>query len=239
MISLDRRVVFARHTRWLAITLEALVLLSLLAGAIPLALAQPVWWLRLSDAALNLAPVLLLAVLGLQLGVVLLESDGGLLERDSDDALISGRRSHLISGRHSHQLTFRWAWIFALLVPLQLAGFAWLMLDSDNQLNAQILQVDRQASAYRSLLLASRSESDLRSLVAERSPALLAALKPGPLPQQKQQISEAVRQDSRRFHSTLTERRNSLLASSLPGSLRVLIGAVIVSTLLISLRRWI
>lgn len=230
MIPLDRRTAFARHTRRLAIALEALVLLSLLAGAIPLALAQPAWWLRLSDAALNLAPVLLLAVLGLQLGVVLLEGDVGLLESDSEDAL---------SGRHSHQLTFRWAWIFALLVPLQLAGFAWLMVDSDNQLNAQILQVDRQASAYRSLLLASRSESDLRSLVAERSPALLPALKPGPLPQQKQQISEAVRQDSRRLHSNLTEQRNSLLASTLPGSLRVLIGAVIVSTFLFSLRRWI
>jgi hypothetical protein len=38
-----------------------------------------VWWLRLSDAAVNLAPVLLLAVILLRLGDVLLESD-------SDDA---------------------------------------------------------------------------------------------------------------------------------------------------------
>jgi len=76
-------------------------------------------------------------------------------------------------------------------------------------------------------------------LVAERSPALLPALKPGPLPQQKQQLSEAVALDSRRLHSTLTERRNTLLVSTLPGSLRVLIGAVIVSTVLFSLRRWI
>jgi len=224
MIPLDRRNAFVRHIQWLAVALEALVLLSLVSSAIPLALAQPVWWLRLSDAILNLAPLLLLAVLALLLGVVLLDGDG--------------RDAHSCEKRRL-QLARRWAWIFALLVPLQLAGFAWLMVDSDNQLNAQILQVDRQASAYRSLLLASRSESDLRSLVAERSPALLDALKPGPLPQQKQQISEAVRQDSRRLHSTLTERRNSLLASTLPGSLRVLIGAVIVSTVLFSLRRWI
>jgi hypothetical protein len=43
--------------------LEALVLSSLLASAVPLAPAQPVWWLRLSDVAVNLAPVLLLAVM--------------------------------------------------------------------------------------------------------------------------------------------------------------------------------
>lgn len=224
MIPLERRNAFVRHIQWLAVALEALVLLSWVSGAIPLALAQPVWWLRLSDATLNLAPLLLLAVLALRLGVALLDGDG--------------RDAHSCEKR-SLQLARRWAWIFALLVPLQLGGFAWLMVGSDNQLNAQILQVDRQASAHRSLLLASRSESDLRSLVAERSPALLPALKPGPLPQQKQQISEAVRQNSLRLHSTLTERRNSLLASTLPGSLRVLIGAVIVSTFLFSLRRWI
>jgi hypothetical protein len=64
MLPPDRRTAFARHSQWLALALEALVLSSLLASAIPLAPAQPVWWLRLSDAAVNLAPVLLLAVMG-------------------------------------------------------------------------------------------------------------------------------------------------------------------------------
>jgi len=63
MLPLDRRAAFARHSQWLALALEALVLSSLLASAVPLAPAQPVWWLRLSDVAVNLAPVLLLAVM--------------------------------------------------------------------------------------------------------------------------------------------------------------------------------
>ena len=63
MLPLDRRTAFARHTQGLALALEDLVPLALLAGALPLALAHPVWWLRLSDAAVNLAPALLLAVI--------------------------------------------------------------------------------------------------------------------------------------------------------------------------------
>ena len=94
MIPLDRRTAIARHSQWLALALEALVLISLLASAIPLAPAQPVWWLRLSDAAVNLAEVLLRAVKVLRLGFALLNSD-------SKDAKLSGRRSH--------QLASRWA----------------------------------------------------------------------------------------------------------------------------------
>ncbi|MFO0119431.1 MAG: hypothetical protein ACK512_04935 [Cyanobium sp.] len=73
------------------------------------------WWLRLSDAAVNLAPVLLLAVMVLRLGDVLLDGD-------ADEARTSRRRHH--------QLASRWASVSALLVPLQLIGYAWLWADS-------------------------------------------------------------------------------------------------------------
>jgi membrane protein implicated in regulation of membrane protease activity len=83
----------------------------------------PVWWLRLSDAAVNLAPMLLLAVILLRLG-------SALLDNDSEDTKLNGKRSQ--------QLAHRWAFVFALLVPLQLIGYAWLWADSDSQLNRQI-----------------------------------------------------------------------------------------------------
>ena len=95
MIPLDRRTAIARHSQWLA--LEALVLISILASAIPLAPAQPVWWLRLSDAAVNLAEVLLRAVKVLRLGFALLNSD-------SKDAKLSGRRSHQLASRSEAEL---------------------------------------------------------------------------------------------------------------------------------------
>jgi hypothetical protein len=38
------------HARRLAVVLEALALLALVSGAFPLAVASPIWWLRLGDS---------------------------------------------------------------------------------------------------------------------------------------------------------------------------------------------
>ena len=222
MLRLDARVAFARHTAWLALALEALVLLTLLSGAIPLALVQPVWWLRLFDAAVNLAPVLLLAVMLLRLGVVL-------VDRGSDEFLTNGRRSY--------QLCSRWALLFAMLVPLQLAGFAWLWADSDNQVNRQINQGERNVAALRSRIGASTSEAELRSLLASANLGPLPPLRAGSLADQKQQMSEAIAIQASRLSSELREQRSTLLRSSLPGTLRVFFGAAIVSAFLFLLRR--
>ena len=224
MLPLDRRTAFARHTQWLALALEALVLISLLASAVPLAPAQPVWWLRLSDAAVNLAPVLLLAVIVLRLGAVLLDSD-------ADEALTSGRRSH--------QLASRWFFVFALLVPLQLIGYAWLWADSDSQLNRQINQGERGIAALRSRIQASRSEAELGSLLAAANPGPLPPLQGGSLAERKQQLSEAIAINTSRISSSLRDQRAETLRTSLPGSLRVLVGAAIVSAFLFMLRRQI
>ena len=221
MLPLDRRTAFARHSQWLALALEALVLSSLLASAVPLALAQPVWWLRISDTAVNLAPILLLAVILLRLGAVLLDSE-------SDEALISGRRSH--------QLASRWFFVFALLVPLQLIGYAWLWADSDSQLNRQINQGERGVAALRSRIQASRSEAELGSLLAAANPGPLPPLQGGSLAERKQQLSEAIAINTSRISSSLRDQRAETLRNSLPGSLRVLFGAAIVSAFLFMLR---
>ena len=224
MLPLDRRTAFARHTQWLALALEALVLISLLASAVPLAPAQPVWWLRISDAAVNLAPILLLAVILLRLG-------SALLDNVADEALISGRRSH--------QLASRWFFVFALLVPLQLIGYAWLWADSDSQLNRQINQGERGVAALRSRIQASRSEAELGSLLAAANPGPLPPLQGGSLAERKQQLSEAIAINTSRISSSLRDQRTQTLRTSLPGTLRVLFGAAIVSAFLFMLRRQI
>ena len=224
MLPLDRRTAFARHTQWLALALEALVLISLLASAVPLAPASPVWWLRLSDAAVNLAPMLLLAVMVLRLGYVLVVND-------SEEALTSGRRSH--------QLASRWFFVFALLVPLQLIGYAWLWADSDSQLNRQINQGESGIAALRSRIQASRSEAELGSLLAAANPGPLPPLQGGSLAERKQQLSEAIAINTSRISSSLRDQRAETLRTSLPGSLRVLVGAAIVSAFLFMLRRQI
>lgn len=217
MIPLDRPAAFARHTRWLALALEALVFLTLLTGAIPLAPGQPVWWLRLSDAVVNQAPVLLLAVLGLCVGCVLANPE-------SSEAQISGRRSH--------QLAHRWAWIFALLMPLQLVGFAWLWADSDNQINRQITLGETNVSALRSRIGASASESELRSLLGSANLGSMPPLRSGSLADQKQQLSEAIAGQASRLSSELREQRAAMLRGTLPGTVRVFFGAGVVSAVL-------
>lgn len=221
MLPLDRRTAFARHTQWLALVLEALVLISLLASAVPLALAQPVWWLRISDAAVNLAPMLLLAVILLLLGDVLVDSKAR------------------TSGRRSQQLASRWVFVFALLVPLQLIGYAWLWADSDSQLNRQINQGERGVAALRSRIQASRSEAELGSLLAAANPGPLPPLQGGSLAERKQQLSEAIAINTSRISSSLRDQRAETLRTSLPGTLRVLVGAAIVSAFLFMLRRQI
>jgi len=222
MLPTDRRTTFARHTQWLALALEALVLSSLLASAVPLAPAQPVWWLRLSDAAINLAPLLLLAVMVLRLGDALLDSD-------ADEARTSRRRSH--------QLASRWAFVFALLVPLQVIGYAWLWADSDSQLNRQINQGESGVAALRSRIQSSRSEAELDSLLAAANPGPLPPRQGGSLVERKQQLSEAIAINTTRISSSLRDQRAETLRTSLPGSLRVLFGAAIVSAFLFMLRR--
>ena len=194
MLPPDRRAAFARHTQWLA-----------------LAPAQPLWWLRLSDAAVNLASVLLLAVMVLRLGAVLLDSD-------ADEARTSGRRSH--------QLASRWVFVFAPLVPLKLIGYAWLWADSDSQLNRQINHGERGVAALRSLLTAA-------------NPGPLPPLQGGSLAERKQQLSEAIAINTSRISSSLRDQRAETLRTSLPGTLRVLVGAAIVSAFLFNLRRQI
>lgn len=217
----DRRVLFVHNSRWLALVLESLVVLSLLTAALPLRLAQPVWYLRLSDAAVNLAPVLLLAV-------ILRLLSGVLIADDDDDVLLNRRRTH--------QLTSRWAFLFALLVPLQLVAFAWLWVDSDSQINIRISRSESQVSALRSRLMASSSEPEMRRLLANSDTGPLPALEAGTLLQNKSQITDAIAANVNRLQAALRAERSAMLSNSLPGSLRVFFGALIISSFLLLIR---
>ena len=160
----------------------------------------------------------------LRLGDVLIDSN-------ADEARTCGRRSH--------QLASRWAFVFALLVPLQLIGYAWLWADSDSQLNRQINQGERGVAALRSRIQASRSEAELGSLLAAANPGPLPPLQGGSLAERKQQLSEAIAINTSRSSSSLRDQRAETLRTSLTGSLRVLVGAAIVSAFLFMLRRQI
>jgi hypothetical protein len=218
----NRRTAVPAHARQLAVVLELLVVLALISAAFPLAVTNPIWWLRLADAMVNLAPVLLLAVI---------------LLRFSSLFLTSSQQQGSSLRTQTVQLVTRWCVVFALLVPLQVMCFAWLWVESGNQLAGQISRESTQLAALRSRLITAGSEAELQRVLATTTPGLLPPLAPGPLPRQKAQLDEALTLSFSRLQTNLSAQRAGTLVKSIPGALRVLIGAASVAAILFTMRR--
>lgn len=221
-VSSDRRSAVAAHSQRLALVLELLALLALLSGLFPLAAASPLWWLRLGDLVVNLAPVVLLAL-------ILLRFASLYLSPNTDNTRTLKRRTT--------QLASRWAIAYGLLVPLQLFAYGWLWIDSGTQLNGQLSQATSQLAVVRTRLDGAASEPDLQRILTSLSPGLLPPLAPGTLPQQKAQLTEALEFSRSRLQANLSSQRTATLVNAIPGTLRVVLGAAIVSAFLLTLRR--
>lgn len=211
------------HARRLAVVLEVLALLALVSGAFPLAVSSPIWWLRLGEALVNLAPVLLLAVILLRFANFTLNPD------DDED------RFNLTN--QTVQLASRWALVFALLVPLQLISFASLWIESGNQLSEEISKNSTALTALRNRLNAASSEAELQQIQSSTIPGLLPPLMPGSIPQQKAQLTAALDLSRSRLQANLKLQRTSAVVNSIPRTLSVLLGATIVSAFLRTIRR--
>jgi hypothetical protein len=211
------------HARRLAVVLEVLALLALVSGAFPLAVSSPIWWLRLGDSLVNLAPVLLLAV-------ILLRFASFTLNPVADE-------DRLTLTRQTVQLASRWALVFALLVPLQLISFGSLWLASGNELSDQLNQTSSQLAGLRNRLNAASSEAELQQIQSSTIPGLLPPLMPGTIAQQKAQLTEALDLNRSRLQANLNRQRTSTVVNSIPGTLRVLLGATIVAAFLLTIRR--
>ena len=211
------------HARRLAVVLEMLALLALVSGAFPLSVASPIWWLRLGEALVNLAPVLLLAV-------ILLRFANFTLNPDDDEDRLSLTRQTV-------QLASRWALVFALLVPLQLISFGSLWIESGNQLSQELSKNSTALTALRNRVNAASSEVELQQIQSSTIPGLLPPLMPGSIPQQKAQLTEALDLSRTRLQVNLSRQRTSAVVNSIPRTLSVIMGATIVSASLRTIRR--
>ena len=211
------------HARRLAVVLEVLALLALVSGAFPLAVSSPIWWLRLGEALVNLAPVLLLAV-------ILLRFANFTLNPDDDEDRLSLTHQTV-------QLASRWALVFALLVPLQLISFGSLWIESGNQLSQELSKNSTALTALRNRVNAASSEVELQQIQSSTIPGLLPPLMPGSIPQQKAQLTEALDLSRSRLQANLSRQRTSAVVNSIPRTLSVLLGATIVSAFLRTIRR--
>ena len=122
-------------------------------------------------------------------------------------------------------------------MPLQLISFGWLWFDSADKPSAQLNQATTELAGLRNRLNAAGSEAELQRLQASTIPGLLPPLMPGSIPQQKAQLTEALDLSRSRLEANLSRQRTSAVANSIPGTLRVLLGAAIVAALLFTIRR--
>ena len=166
----------------------------------------------------------------LLLAVILLRFASFTLNPDADE-------DRLTLTRQTVQLASRWALVFALLVPLQLISFGSLWIASGVKLYDQLNQATTELAGLRNRLNAASSEAELQRLQATTIPGLLPPLIPGSLPQQKAQLTEALDLSRSRLQANLSRERTATLVNSLPGTLRVLLGATIVAAFLLTIRR--
>ena len=166
----------------------------------------------------------------LLLAVILLRFASFTLNPDADE-------DRLTLTRQTVQLASRWALVFALLVPLQLISFGSLWIASGDKLYDQLNQATTELAGLRNRLNAASSEAELQRLQATTIPGLLPPLIPGSLPQQKAQLTEALDLSRSRLQANLSCERTATLVNSLPGTLRVLLGASIVAAFLLTIRR--
>lgn len=88
----------------------------------------------------------------------------------------------------------------------------------------------------RTRLNGAASEAELQRLLAGLNPGLLPPPTPGPLPQQKAQLTEALDLSRSRLEANLSAQRTSTLINSIPGTVRVVLGAAITWAFLVTIR---
>lgn len=213
--------IFIRHLRLISTTLEWLVVLSLAATAIPLTPSNPGWYLKFADTAISNSPIILLAVLTILLARVFFPDD------ESPHEVLQAAES----------LAGRWALIFAVIIPLQLMAYGWLWVVSGKQVNNQLQQAESKLSIVRSKIRTSRSKDELTRIFREPSIGSAPTLGDLSLNDEKKRLNEKIDVDLLALRSNLNARRNEILAGSFAGVIKTAIGAAIVSTTLVTIKR--
>jgi type VI protein secretion system component VasK len=193
--------------------LHWLVILTLASAAFPLNPSRPEWYLRLGDASVGNAPVLLLMFLMFLLLLTrVFQGEKGLEEEKS-----ILRMSRL------------WSILFAVIVPLQVACFVWLWVGSGSQVQQQIQEAKVQMNRLKHQVDASGDVAQLNQVLANANNGRIPSLPMGSLTEQKQQLRESIGFNFTRLQAELNNSRNRMLSDRLPGVLRTAIGAALIS----------
>lgn len=205
----------------LARTVLLLLLVSVIAGMFPFQPWSPSWYLRLSQLFIDYSPALLLG-LTLLLLAAFFEPNA---ERSSQQ---------LTHGRRLTGLTF---WVYGVLIPLQLMSFGWLWIKSATQTRVAISNAETQVSPIRTRINAANDEANLLAIVGKARPLPSAPANRPSLATQKREFLTDLDRDLGTLRSNLTRQRNQQLAAALLSTLRAAIGAAVLATAMLALKR--
>lgn len=198
-----------------------LFLLVLVASSFPFAPSVPLWLLRISDAFVSNAPVLLVSIALLLIGNHFQE----------DDDYSKADVKYLIV----RKLGF-WAAVCMFLIPLQFVSYGWFWVDSGTRLQQQISQTGNQIESLKQRIQASSSEVDLQREMAVMG-LRYGQVKEGSLSVIKKAATKEIDGNYKKLKGGLIDQRNKIMADLLPGILKTNIGTIIILTTLISIRR--
>lgn len=186
-------------------------MVSLFWALFPFAIDSPLLFFRVSDVAVNNAPILLVALFMMLLTHSLLNEE--------DEISQNYHRMY-------KQFSF-WMVFYLVLIPLQVVCCVWLAVGSERQINQQVSQSAQRLESLKESIRSSSSVAELQKVMAGD---LTIPVLPDQLTLQLQKQSLISKVDSRlnKFKSALFDRRSKMLADVLPGVLRTFLGGMIV-----------
>lgn len=216
----NREGYFSRYTVIIARALHLLFVLAMLSSALPLQLVTPVWYLRLADAAVSNAPVLLIAIYLFKFTCP-----------SSSDHYKGGEKLR----RFSRLLGF-WFAFYAILIPLQLLSYGWLITSSSDGLQRQMSESRRTMETLKKRVQLSPSVDTLADTLREISIAPTIG-KQVSLGDQRREALQLIDMQFAKFESGLGSQRIKMIVDLIPGVLRTSIGGTIVIFALLAMKR--
>ena len=211
---------FSGYTVTIAGALHLLFVLALLSSALPLQPVTPVWYLRLADAAVSNAPVLLIAIYLFKF-----------TRPSSSDHYKGGKKLPKLS-----RLLGFWFAFYAILIPLQLLSYGWLFTSSSDGLQRQMSESRRTMETLKKRVQLSPSVDALAYTFREISIAPTIG-KQAPLDDQRREALQLIDMQFAKFESGLRSQRIKMIVDLIPGVLRTSVGGTIVIFALLAMKR--
>lgn len=211
--------VFVALLRFLARSVLAIFLLSLVAALLPLQLQSPLWYMKAGQVAVDYSVTLLFAIFLFFL-VEYLRSRDESLGRHRSPALVVSLIAILIYG---------------LLIPIMLFAYGLYWLQTGEQTKQSLRQAQSQVATLQKRIRGAKSDRELLEILSPPGVGAAPAEAPSLMPQ-KEKLSQEVGARLVQLRGNLVDRRQSQLALLALGTAKGVVGAIVIVACLVAIR---